>query len=110
MKLMLMTMTTQRHRCIAASGRSSFPAGFVSYPELQQKNEEKLKETQGLSPVPKPQASHSLSMILLYLLSPTSVKSIKETQGLSLIPKSYFPSNFFLSQPVCYPQLQQKMN
>ena len=44
MKLMLMTMTTQRHRCIAASGRSSFPAGFVSYPKLQQKNEDKVED------------------------------------------------------------------
>ena len=39
-----MTMTTQRHRCIAASGRSSFPAGFVSYPKLQQKNEDKVED------------------------------------------------------------------
>ena len=99
MKLMLMTITTQRQRCIAASGRSSFPAGFVSYPELQQKNEEKLKETQGLSPVPKPQ-SLSLSMILLHLLSPISVKNVSnETQGLSLIPKSYFLSHLLSPTP-----------
>ena len=28
---------------IGASGRSSFPAGFVSYPQLQQKNEDKVE-------------------------------------------------------------------
>ena len=29
---------------IGASGRSSFPAGFVSYPKLQQKNEDKVED------------------------------------------------------------------
>ena len=31
---------------IGASGRSSFPAGFVSFPQLQQKNEDKVEVDQ----------------------------------------------------------------
>ena len=93
MKLMLMTMTTQRHRCIAASGRSSFPAGFVSYPELQQKNEEKLKETQGLSPVPKPQ-SLSLSMILSLSLIPNIMK--KYQMKLKVCPSFPNPISYLI--------------
>ena len=49
---------------------------LISYPQLQQKDEEKLKKSQGLSPIPKPK-SLFLSMILFYILSPTSVKSEK---------------------------------
>ena len=71
---------------------------LISYPQLQQKDEEKLKKSQGLSPVPKPQFLFLIYDLILYLIPNISKKwKIMKLKVCPSIPNPIFYLIFFIS-------------